>query len=165
MARDVSEDSTRTAAAATRAGVGCALCTQAGWDVRGLAVVYDDVCGKQAIECWMQASAQKQEVREEQRNKPGRQGEVLRSTGREERIVPWLYSPKHYHCCNSTCACEKTMAGERLAMSRCAGKHFMLAPKLGRHTTSAVKAVSDKGRANFLLPRLMPTNFSSTPRL
>lgn len=40
-----------------------ALCTQAGWDVRGLAVVYDDVCGKQAIECWMQASAQKQEVK------------------------------------------------------------------------------------------------------
>jgi len=68
----------------------CALCTQAGWDVRGLAVVYDDVCGKQAIECWIQASAQKQEVREEQRNKPGRQGEVLRSTGRgrEERVVP-----------------------------------------------------------------------------
>jgi hypothetical protein len=28
-----------------------------------LAVVYDDVCGKQAIECWMQASAQKQEVK------------------------------------------------------------------------------------------------------
>jgi hypothetical protein len=35
---------------------------QAGWDVV-LAVVYDDVCGKQAIECWMQASAQKQEVK------------------------------------------------------------------------------------------------------
>jgi hypothetical protein len=28
-----------------------------------LAVVYDDVCGKQAIECWMQASALKQEVK------------------------------------------------------------------------------------------------------
>jgi hypothetical protein len=35
---------------------------QAGWDVV-LAVVYDDVCGKQATECWMQASVQKQEVR------------------------------------------------------------------------------------------------------
>lgn len=35
---------------------------QAGWDVV-LAVVYDDVCGKQAIECWMQASGQKQEVK------------------------------------------------------------------------------------------------------
>ena len=81
MASDVSEDSTRTAAAATRAGVGCALCTQAGWDVRGLAVVYDDVCGKQAIECWMQASAQKQEVKRgtTQQTKPGRQGDGVRA--------------------------------------------------------------------------------------
>jgi len=36
-------------------------------------VVYDDVCGKQAIECWTQANAQKQEVKEKVRNKPGRE--------------------------------------------------------------------------------------------
>ena len=36
-------------------------------------VVYDDVCGKQAIECWMQASTQKQEVKEKAGNKPGRE--------------------------------------------------------------------------------------------
>lgn len=39
----------------------------------GLEEVYDDVCGKQAIECWMQASAQKQEVKEKAGNKPGRE--------------------------------------------------------------------------------------------
>ena len=39
----------------------------------GREVVYDDVCGKQAIECWMQASAQKQEVKENAGNKPGRE--------------------------------------------------------------------------------------------
>jgi hypothetical protein len=39
----------------------------------GLEVVYDDVCGQRAIECWMQARAQKQEVKEKAGNKPGRE--------------------------------------------------------------------------------------------
>ena len=61
MVSDVSEDSTRTAAAAaaaTRAGMCLMYTGRLGWRL-----VYDDVCGQQAIECWMQASAQKQEVK------------------------------------------------------------------------------------------------------
>lgn len=77
--------------------------------------------------------------------------------------MPRLYSPKHYHCGDLTCACEKTMAGERLAMSRCAGKHFMLAPKLGRHTTSAVSRYQTRVAPTFFYHASRPLTFLQRP--
>jgi hypothetical protein len=132
MATSVSDDSTRTAAAATRTGM-CLMYTgrQAGWDAV-LAVVYDDVCGKQAIECWMQASAQKQEVKRGTTQQT-RQGERVRSTmrGVELRAADYILRriiAKQCKWLRGSCARGKRRwRGRGWRLSRCAGKHFMLA--------------------------------------
>ena len=56
-----------------------------------LAVVYDDVCGKQAIECWMQASAQKQEVKRGTTQQT-RQDEGVRCTLRGTSCTTIIFS-------------------------------------------------------------------------
>lgn len=54
-------------------------------------VVYDDVCGKQAIECWMQARAQKQEVKRGTTQQT-RQDEGVRCTLRGTSCTTIIFS-------------------------------------------------------------------------
>lgn len=68
----------------------CSATAQMRWTV-----VYDDVCGKQAMECWMQASAQKQEVKRgttQQTRQAGREMECVRCTVRGTSCAPIIFS-------------------------------------------------------------------------
>ena len=115
----------------------------------------------------MQASAQKQGVKRgttQQTRQADRQGKGVRCTlgGTSCTLMIIFSDVLSLTMAESLCACAKRRwRGRGWRLSRCAGKHFMLAWKLGRHTT---RSLSDKGRANFL-PRLMSPHFSSTPRL
>lgn len=107
MVSDVSEDSTRTSAAAasTRAGMCLMYTGRLGWRL-----VYDDVCGQQAIECWMQASAQKQEVKRgttQQTRQAGRWSAVYgeRNELRPDYILRSIITANKW--LRGLCACAK----------------------------------------------------------
>lgn len=146
---------------------------QAGWDVV-LAVVYDDVCGKQAMECWMQASGQKQEVKRGTTQQT-RLGERVRWTtprGVELHADDYILRriiAKQCKWLRGSCARGKRRwRGRGWRLSRCAGKHFMLALTLGRHT---MRGLSNKCarveptfyHASCLLTFLQRLDFPTSP--